>query len=147
MADERKYAKYVIENTADALKDRPQGGPPSVGGMKALLINNEADGTVPNATYMNAELVTKPTPVGPFLQHVHSDDEYVTLLGTTMEKAYELDGVVEFWIEDEKYVLTKSTAVFIPKGVYHGPIVFHEVNSPILWVESSAAMNYSYGMM
>jgi mannose-6-phosphate isomerase-like protein (cupin superfamily) len=146
MPADKKYGKYIIETATPPSGSSP-GAPPSVGGTKALLINNEAQGAVPNATYLNAELVTKPTPLGPFQQHVHSFDEYITFVGTNMAKAYELDGVVEMWIEDEKYVLTKSSTVFVPKGVYHCPIVFHKVDSPIVWVESSAATHYSYGMM
>jgi hypothetical protein len=142
-----KWAKYVIETAPAPPADAPQGAPPSVGGLKALLVNNGADGTVPDAPYLNAELVTHPTPVGPFQQHAHSFDEYITFIGTNLAKAYELDGAVEMWIEDEKYVLTKPTAVLVPKGVYHGPVVFHRVDSPILWVESAAATYYSYGMM
>jgi mannose-6-phosphate isomerase-like protein (cupin superfamily) len=147
MPDEKKYAKYIIEKTAELSSNPLPGAPMPAGGTNVLLINDELQGTVPNATYMNAEIIAKPTEVGPFQQHVHAFDEYVTFIGTNIEKPYDLDGVVEFWIEDEKYVLTKSCAVFVPKGIYHSPCVFHEVNSPIVWVESSAATNYSYGMM
>ncbi len=146
MSGEGKYAKYVIQKTVDPPADPLPGAPRSVGGRNVLLINNEHQGAVPNATYLNAEVVSKPTEPGPFEQHAHSFDEYVTFIGTNIEKPYDLDGVVEIWIEDEKYILTRSTAVFVPTGVYHGPIVFHEVNTPIVWSESAAATHYSYGM-
>ena len=94
MSGEGKYAKYVIQKTVDPPADPLPGAPRSVGGRNVLLINNEHQGAVPNATYLNAEVVSKPTEPGPFEQHAHSFDEYVTFIGTNIEKPYDLDGVV-----------------------------------------------------
>ncbi len=146
MQDGRKYAKYFIEDFVDPQGQTLPGGPESAGGMNVLMINNEAGGAVPNATYINAEIVAKPTKPGPFQQHAHGFDEYIQVLGTNMDDPYRLDGLVEFWMEDEKYLLTRSCVIFVPTGVYHGPFVFHRVDSPIVWIESAGVTHYSYGM-
>lgn len=63
--------------------------------------------------------------------HSHEFDELVTLFGTNPDDTRDLCGEVEFWIEDEKYELTNSCLIFIPKGTKHCPIIFHKVERPI----------------
>lgn len=63
--------------------------------------------------------------------HSHDFDELVTLFGTNPDDTRDLGGEVEFWIEDEKYELTNSCLIFIPKGTKHCPIIFHKVERPI----------------
>lgn len=63
--------------------------------------------------------------------HSHDFDEIVTLFGTNPDDTRDLGGEVEFWIEDEKYELTNSSVIFIPKGTRHCPIIFHKVERPI----------------
>jgi hypothetical protein len=42
-----------------------------------------------------------------------------------------LGGEVEFWLEDEKYLLTKSCLIFAPKGLKHCPLRVIRVDRPI----------------
>ena len=63
--------------------------------------------------------------------HSHEFDEIVTLFGTNPDDTRDLCGEVKFWIEDEKYELTNSCLIFIPKGTKHCPIIFHRVERPI----------------
>ena len=141
MPDAKKYAKYILDNTPAPPNDFRPADPKATGGTNVIYINNELEGAMPNANYMDIALITKPLKL-PFHQHAHSFDEYVTFVGTNIDKPYELDGVVEFWIEDEKYILTKTCTILIPKGAYHLPFVFHEVNSPIVLMASAAITHY-----
>lgn len=63
--------------------------------------------------------------------HAHDYDETLGFFGTDFEDPYELNGEIEFWIEDEKFLLTRSCLVFIPKGTYHCPLVIRRVDRPI----------------
>jgi len=63
--------------------------------------------------------------------HAHEYDETIGFFGTDFEHPYELNGEIEFWIEDEKFLLTRSCLVFIPKGLYHCPLVINKVEKPI----------------
>jgi mannose-6-phosphate isomerase-like protein (cupin superfamily) len=139
MPGEKKYARYIIDKTPEPPSYPRPADPKAHGGSNVIYINNGLDGAMPNATFLEATLITKPLHPGPFRQHAHSFDEYVTFIGTNIEKPFDLDGVAEFWIEDEKYILTKSCTIFVPKGVFHCPFVFHEVNSPIVFIASAAA--------
>jgi hypothetical protein len=147
MPGEKKYAKCIIDKTINGPVEPRPADPAAVGGTNVLWINDELQGAVPGASYLNIALITKPFGFyeSHHQGHVHSFDEYVTFIGTNAEKPDELDGLVEMWLEDEKYMLTKNTAVFCPRGVYHCPVVFHEVNSPIVWIASApTVLHYTY---
>lgn len=63
--------------------------------------------------------------------HAHDFDEIITLFGTNPDDTRDLCGEVEFWIGDEKYEITNSCVIFIPKGTMHCPMIFHKVERPI----------------
>ncbi|MCE5254579.1 MAG: hypothetical protein LLG45_10320 [Actinomycetia bacterium] len=63
--------------------------------------------------------------------HAHEYDETLGFFGTDFEDPYELNGEIEFWIEDEKFLLTRSCLIFIPRGTYHCPLVIRRVERPI----------------
>ena len=63
--------------------------------------------------------------------HAHEFDEVVTFIGNNIEDPYDLGGEIEFWLEDEPQILTKSCLIFIPKGMYHGPLIIRRVDRPI----------------
>jgi hypothetical protein len=63
--------------------------------------------------------------------HAHEFDEIITLFGTNPDDTRDLCGEVEFWIDDEKYEITNSCVIFIPKGTMHCPLIFHKVERPI----------------
>jgi hypothetical protein len=63
--------------------------------------------------------------------HSHPFDEIVTLFGSDPENPKDLCGEVEFWLGGDKYTLTQSCIIFVPKGVNHCPLIFHRVDRPI----------------
>jgi hypothetical protein len=75
--------------------------------------------------------------------HSHEFDELVTLFGTNPDDTRDLCGEVEFWIEEEKYELTNSCLIFIPKGTKHCPIIFHKVERPIFHFIIGQANRYA----
>jgi hypothetical protein len=142
MQGEGKYAKYILDTTPEPPNHFRPADPKERGGTNVIYINNELEGAMPGAHYMDVALITKPFGLESFQQHAHSFDEYVTFIGTNIDKPYDLDGTIEFWIEDEKYILTKTCTILIPKGVYHLPFRFHEVNSPIIFMASAETTHY-----
>ena len=63
--------------------------------------------------------------------HSHQFEEVVTLFGTDPENPKDLCGEVEFWMGDEKYMITKSCIIYVPKDIMHCPLIFHRVDRPI----------------
>jgi hypothetical protein len=63
--------------------------------------------------------------------HVHTYDEVLCIFGSNPDDPLNLNGECEFWIGDEKHVITKSCILFIPKGTKHGPIGFSKIDRPV----------------
>jgi len=73
--------------------------------------------------------------------HSHDFDEVIIFLGCKQENPRDLGGEIEFWIEDEQYLLTESCLIFVPKGIRHCPLAFRSINSPVLFItEGNTAM-------
>jgi hypothetical protein len=66
------------------------------------------------------------------LPQKHDYDEILGFFGTNWDTPNDLGGELEVWLEDEKYTLTKSCEIYIPKGMKHGPIGFNRIDRAIL---------------
>ena len=77
------------------------------------------------------------------LPHVHDADELLGFLGSDPENPSDLGGEVEFHIEGEKHILTKSTYIFIPAGIRHVPLYTNRVDRPIFHFSLLLSSNYS----
>jgi hypothetical protein len=63
--------------------------------------------------------------------HTHPFTEILTYFGTNMDDPNDLCGEIEFWLEDEQFILTKSFAVYIPAGMVHCPLKVHRMDAPM----------------
>jgi hypothetical protein len=78
--------------------------------------------------------------------HAHDHDETLGFFGTDFDDPYDLGGEIELWIEDEKFLLTRSCLIFIPKGTYHCPLVIHRVDRPIFHFSTGPGSAYAQEM-
>ena len=74
--------------------------------------------------------------------HMHDFDEVVGLIGSDPQNPHDLGGEVEFWLEDEKYLIKKSCLIFCPKGLRHCPLRVIRVDKPILFFAFSVTHEY-----
>ena len=70
----------------------------------------------------------KPPPGG---AHTHPFDEIVGFFGTNPDDPHDLCGEIEMWLEDEKFLLTRSFLIYVPAGMKHCPLVIRKVDRPI----------------
>jgi len=63
--------------------------------------------------------------------HTHPFTEILTYFGTNTDDPNDLCGEIEFWLEDEQFILTKSFAVYIPAGMVHCPLKIHRMDAPM----------------
>jgi hypothetical protein len=63
--------------------------------------------------------------------HAHDYDEVQAVFGTNPEDPHDLGGELEFWLGDEKQIITKSCLIFIPSGLRHGPIYWRRMDRPV----------------
>jgi mannose-6-phosphate isomerase-like protein (cupin superfamily) len=63
--------------------------------------------------------------------HTHPFEEVLTFFGTNFDDPHDLCGEVELWLEDEKFILTKSFLAYIPAGMKHCPLRIHRIDKPM----------------
>jgi hypothetical protein len=63
--------------------------------------------------------------------HAHEYDETIAFFGTDFNNSNDLCGEIEIWMESEQLILTRSCLIFVPKGMYHCPLVIRRVDKPI----------------
>lgn len=124
-----KYDKYII--TKKKTNEAPVGFLPHVPKtnvrQRVLYLDNEV---IKGAFYVATSWFWKGTGPGP-QAHTHEFDEVLGFFGTNPEDVYDLGGEVEFWIEEEKYLLTNSFMAYIPKGLKHCPLRVVRADRPI----------------
>lgn len=146
---ESKYGKYIVTELKQNIAKSPwapakpiQRAGKGTGGRLLFLDSDvvpgsfyvEAAWSFPRKTSEPPQSVAKP--------HKHEYDEVLAMFGTDMDDPYQLNGEVEFWLGDEKHILTKSCIIFIPKGLQHCPLIYHRVDKPIFNFTSHSGNMY-----
>jgi mannose-6-phosphate isomerase-like protein (cupin superfamily) len=114
------------------------------GVINTLYINDELMGKLKGAYYLETSLVVRPSPEDKpgGKPHTHDWDEYLVFLGTKPEDPFDLGGEIEFWLGGEKHLVTKSCAIFIPRGVPHCPLYTRRVERPFISFSTGPTVNY-----
>jgi hypothetical protein len=129
---ESKYAKYIITEPKPDLKlaEYRIRTEDVVPGMETRLLHLDSD-VIKGAFYSSCFWFWKGSEVVLVQTHTHDFDEVLGCIGTNPEDAHDLGGEIEFWLNDEKHILTKSCLIFVPKGLKHCPFIVRRVDRPI----------------
>jgi hypothetical protein len=97
----------------------------------------------PTMTYMSNKLVPgsntyieigwiyeMPEPNPHIHSHSHNYDEIVLHIGADPQNPEYLGAEIEFVIGDEKVIIDKTSSLFVPKNVKHGPLTWKKVEKP-----------------
>ncbi len=150
-----KYDKYFISET------RPNLFHPQTRNRQSefpwinypISIDQEADGKVKGAFWFEPNIIVRAMPPGKPGEtggrpHYHDFDEYLLLLGLDPNNLADLGGEVEFWMGDgddaEKHIITKTTAVFVPRGMLHLPMFIRRVDRPFGFIGVANTVYYHY---
>lgn len=63
--------------------------------------------------------------------HTHTFGELISFFGFDYEDIQDLGAEIEFTVDNEKRIITKSFSAFIPAGIQHGPLIVRNVRKPI----------------
>jgi hypothetical protein len=93
-----------------------------------LMSNN----LVPGANmYVEAGwIVGMPDPNPHIEEHVHDYDEIVMHIGTDPADQEDLGAEIEFVLDGQPHIISKSSSVFVPKGMKHGPLTWKSFSRP-----------------
>ena len=84
----------------------------------------------------------------PFLMaekgHTHDQDEILCFIGANPMDYTDFGAEVELCLgaEGEKHIITKTTFVYVPKGLIHCPLNFKRVDKPIVFSDILLAPLY-----
>jgi hypothetical protein len=63
--------------------------------------------------------------------HTHAWGEFIGFFGYDYENILDLGAEIEFTVDNEKHLITRSFGAFIPAGIQHGPLIIRNVVKPI----------------
>ena len=150
---ESKYGKYICTDLKQGVVMPGYKGPQTIGqGMmdgfrRPLEHVIWMDGEViPGAFYAEVNWQWPPSMPGqrprlftpemvkkmPGIQpQAHKFTEILTMFGTNFDDPTDLGAEVEFWLEDEKFMIDKSFLAYIPAGMVHCPLKMYRFDRPI----------------
>jgi hypothetical protein len=73
-----------------------------------------------------------PDPNPHIFEHVHDYEEIVIHFGTDYKKPAELGAEIEFCVGGQPLKVDKTSAVYVPRGIKHGPLTWKKYSSPHL---------------
>jgi hypothetical protein len=76
------------------------------------------------------------------IPHTHPFIEIIGYFGTNVDDPSDLGGEIEFWLEDEKFILTKSFMAYVPEGMQHCPLIVRRIDAPIFHMTLGSGDKY-----
>jgi hypothetical protein len=133
-----KTAKFVLE-----LPRRPSNHK-EISCPIPTLVSDENFGNLGFNTYWEA--ITVPFVHAP-ASHKHDFPQYLFFLGGDITNLMELDAEIELNLSEdgknlEKHIITKATSIYVPPGLYHGPLIYKRVTKPILFIDLYFSKKY-----
>lgn len=101
-----------------------------IGPAMTLMSNNLIPGS--NMYVEAGWIVDMPDPNPHILEHTHNYDEIVLHIGIDPRNPEDLGAEIEFSLNGTPLTIAKTSAVFVPKGMKHGPLTWKRVDRPHL---------------
>jgi hypothetical protein len=134
---ESKYGKYVISE------------PKLITELAHHDFTDVSGITFPDEVYLDKEILGEakqwldimwiweiPNPPDLLGAHSHPFDELVLLIGSNPRDTRDFGGEIEWFMgggaEAERFVIDRTSLIFVPQGLVHGPMNFLRVDKPIL---------------
>ncbi|MBN1367875.1 MAG: hypothetical protein JW967_08100 [Dehalococcoidales bacterium] len=124
----KKYEKNLVTKPAREIG----AGKPPMKGREIPTMTYMSDDLVPGSkTYIELGWIWDMPSINPhILEHSHDYNEIVLHFGSDHENPEDLGAEIEFVVGGEPIKINKTSAIYIPKGVKHGPLTWKKVNRP-----------------
>lgn len=133
-----KYGKYIVK---DLMIAPGMGHHPEIAAPVVQCVGNEQFGGAPFS--INFDFITEPfTMIA--RPHAHDYDQFLFFIGGDPANMGDFGAEVALCLgeEQELHLITKTSAVHIPKGLVHGPLIYRKVDRPIMFVDAFLAAGY-----
>lgn len=131
-----KYGRYIFTEPrphAPSVKRPEDEAPKPPKDAKASQIVSLDGGASPGSLYVDfvwiwsGSMTMSPQP------HSHDFEELIGIVGSgNRDNHRQLIGDISINIEDERYTLTETSVMYMPKGLSHCPLDFKAVKKPVL---------------
>jgi len=121
-----QYSKYLVK------KPVYETGPRNTTGRQSPTMTYMSNDIVPGANvYLEFGWIwDMPRPNPHIPEHTHEYDEIVLHIGSDPNNPEDLGGEIEYVLGGEPLVFDTTSALFVPKGVKHGPLTWKKVTRP-----------------
>jgi hypothetical protein len=125
---EKDYNKYFVKKPAYEVTPpfEVKGRRPAM----TLMSNNLVPGS--NMYIETGWVFGMPDPNPHIGEHAHDYDEIVIHLGTDPKNQEELGAEIEFMVGGQPLKIDKTSAVYVPRRVKHGPLTWKKYKRPHL---------------
>jgi hypothetical protein len=126
---ESKHAKYIVTDLKTPTFSPGFAERYATFARRILWMD---ENVVPGAFQMNVSWYLKPNAdhLGAG-SHQHKEGEIIGFFSSDPDNPYDLGAEIEFWLEDEKFMLTKTCMIFVPPNMSHCPLILHRVDRPV----------------
>ena len=138
---ESKYGKHIITELKAPQFSAEFNAKYAEFATRILWIDNNV---VEGAAQMNCSWYCKPNHEHLAQAHSHDCDEIIGFFGSNPDDPYDLAAEIEFWLEDEKHIITASCLIFIPRGMKHCPLLIKRVDRPIFHLSTLTKGTYEW---
>jgi hypothetical protein len=124
---ESKYRKNLVTKPAYEVS------PGKIKGRQSPTMTLMSNNLVPGSNiYLEVGWIWEmPEPNPHILEHSHAKhNEIVLHLGSDLRNPEDLGAEIEFGIGGETLVFDRTSAIFVPAGVKHGPVIWKKVTRP-----------------
>ena len=133
-----KYGKYVTKGVTNPPIQFPEFRP-----VKGPLSFKSSELFKGSEFRLNFECISSPVVMDPFpLKHMDAD-QITVFKGSNPMDLDDFDAEIEFCLgvgdEQEKYVITSPTMIFVPRGTAHTPLNFKRIGKPLMFC------NFTFG--
>lgn len=124
------FSKYLVQEPLREVGNRQRTKP--LTGRQTPTMTFMCKKLVPesNAYIEFGWIYEVPDPNPHLLEHAHAYDEIVLHIGMNPQDPSDLGAEIEFFVGDEPLIINKTSALFVPRGLRHGPITWRSVSRP-----------------
>jgi hypothetical protein len=122
-----RYGKYIVTDLITQMSEESKARYAKFA-TRVLWMD---DKVVPGAFQMNVSWYLKPQNMSTGTGHNHDAPELIGFFSSDPDKPYELGAEIEFWLEDEKFMLTKSCMIYVPAHMNHCPLILRRIDRPV----------------
>jgi hypothetical protein len=144
-----KYTDYLVHQPgAFPLELQGKGGSSSqdpVPGIKATHLMTADESVQKGFFTVDCSWLWSGAAKGPMGEsHSHDFSHVIGFIGGHIKDAQDLGGEITIWLDGNRETCTRSSLIFVPAGVAHGPILFRKITRPVFFITIAMVGKYTW---